>query len=222
MSPFKIRLSKYYEHPAIACYHFDFFYAISLAKVLSSSACKSLMSPLLKMPTAIEAALELEGIFFFHFAELDVNLYRSKELWKPTGARGVFGGQVVGQSLMAAMKSVPSRFQVHSLHSYFVKSGDDSIPIVYCVNPIRDGKSFCTRTISARQRGEVIFTCEASFQIPEAAISVKHQLDMPKVDPPESFVTREQLFKKFAQDPKTPAPLAQYFRLASEKVLLSS
>lgn len=72
-------------------------------------------------------------------SELDTDLYRSKNLWRPNGARGVFGGQVVGQSLMAATRTVPSAFTVHSLHSYFLLPGDPDRPILYRVNRVRDG-----------------------------------------------------------------------------------
>jgi acyl-CoA thioesterase len=65
--------------------------------------------------TLMEAALEIE--------EVDVGLFKSKELWKPIGARGVFGGQVVAQSVNAALKTVPETYSVHSLHSYFVLAG---------------------------------------------------------------------------------------------------
>ena len=72
--------------------------------------------------------------------ELDLNLYQSKNLWRPKGARGVFGGQVVGQALMAALKTVEDDYLMHSLHSYFLLPGDASRPIIYSVKRVRDGK----------------------------------------------------------------------------------
>lgn len=74
--------------------------------------------------------------------ELDVDLYKSKNLWRPTGARGVFGGQVVGQSLMAASRTVSPEYTTHSLHSYFLLPGDPDMPIIYRVNRVRDGSAF--------------------------------------------------------------------------------
>lgn len=91
----------------------------------------------------IETAVLLEGnihkMVVTFTIELDVDLYRSKNLWRPSGARGVFGGQVIGQSLMAANQTVPETHSVHSLHSYFLLPGDPSKPIIYRVNRVRDG-----------------------------------------------------------------------------------
>lgn len=82
------------------------------------------------------------------------------------GARGVFGGQVLGQALKAATETVPSPLLVHSLHSYFLLPGDNSLPVIYQVLRTRDGRSFCTRIVQARQRGKTIFILMASFQRP--------------------------------------------------------
>ena len=109
---------------------------------------------------------------------IDTNLYRStKPLWHPPGARGIFGGAVIAQALGAAMKTVDPELHVHSLHSYFVlaylifvpdlsnkASGDSSIPVVYSVEIVRNGRSFATRTVRSLQRGAVIFVLSASFQ----------------------------------------------------------
>lgn len=81
--------------------------------------------------TAIEEALALE--------ELDRDLYRSITLWRPYNARAVFGGQVVGQALAAASKTVPEEFVVHSFHSYFLLPGDAERPIIYQVSRVREG-----------------------------------------------------------------------------------
>jgi acyl-CoA thioesterase II len=97
----------------------------------------------------------------------------------------VFGGQVAGQALVAAGRTVPGDRLVHSLHSYFVRPGDPTIPIVYEVDRVRDGRSFSTRRVIAVQRGETIFSLSASFQLEQAGID--HQTTMPDVPPPESL-----------------------------------
>jgi len=96
----------------------------------------------------------------------------------------VFGGQVAGQALVAAGRTVEDDRRVHSLHSYFVRPGDPSIPIVYLVDRVRDGRSFSTRRVIAVQRGETIFSLSASFQLEQEGID--HQAPMPNVPEPES------------------------------------
>jgi acyl-CoA thioesterase-2 len=99
----------------------------------------------------------------------------------------VFGGQVAGQSLVAAGRTVPADRHVHSLHSYFLRPGDPSIPIVYEVDRTRDGRSFTTRRVVAVQRGKPIFSLSASFQIDEQGID--HADAMPEVPDPETLPT---------------------------------
>lgn len=96
----------------------------------------------------------------------------------------VFGGQVAGQALVAAGRTVPSDRPVHSLHAYFIRPGDPAVPIVYTVDRVRDGRSFTTRRVSAIQHGKAIFTLSASFQHPEQGLA--HGAAMPDVPPPES------------------------------------
>jgi acyl-CoA thioesterase-2 len=104
----------------------------------------------------------------------------------------VFGGQVAGQALVAAGRTVPPERHVHSLHAYFIRAGDPSIPIVYEVDRIRDGRSFTTRRVVAIQHGKAIFSLSASFQIAETGI--EHAEPMPEVPQPESLPTyREQV-----------------------------
>ncbi|CEH12009.1 Acyl-CoA thioesterase [Ceraceosorus bombacis] len=100
---------------------------------------------------------------------LDVNLYRSKELWVPARARGVFGGQVIGQAVMASNATVREDVFLHSLHCYFLLAGDKSVPILYHVKRLRDGGSYVTRSVEAVQRGRCIFTIMLSYQKPEPA-----------------------------------------------------
>lgn len=97
----------------------------------------------------------------------------------------IFGGQVAGQALVAAGRTVPAERRVHSLHSYFVRAGDPTTPIVYEVDRVRDGRSFSTRRVIAVQRGETIFSLSASFQLEQDGID--HQEPMPDAPPPESL-----------------------------------
>jgi acyl-CoA thioesterase-2 len=97
----------------------------------------------------------------------------------------VFGGQVAGQALVAAGRTVPADRPVHSLHSYFVRPGDPTIPIVYAVDRVRDGRSFSTRRVIAVQHGETIFSLSASFQLVQEGID--HQSSMPDVPAPETL-----------------------------------
>ncbi|TDD34181.1 acyl-CoA thioesterase II [Saccharopolyspora elongata] len=99
----------------------------------------------------------------------------------------VFGGQVAGQALVAAGRTVPPERRVHSLHAYFIRPGDPSIPIVYEVDRTRDGRSFTTRRVVAVQRGKAIFSLSASFQVDEDGID--HAEPMPNVPDPETLPT---------------------------------
>jgi acyl-CoA thioesterase-2 len=116
-----------------------------------------------------------------------------KGLSPATGWKRVFGGQVVGQALVAAARTVDSLHPVHSLHGYFLRPGDPSKPIVYGVDRFRDGQSFTTRGVLARQDEEIIFSMSASFHRVEAGM--QHQLSMPKVPPPEKLVSDEELLR---------------------------
>ncbi len=129
---------------------------------------------------ALVATLDLETI--------ELNLFRGYSPAERTMTR-VFGGQVAGQALVAAGRTLtggagPPRL-VHSLHSYFLRPGDPSIPILYEVDRIRDGRSFTTRRVAAIQRGEAIFHLSASFHLAEDGVD--HQDPMPAVPRPESL-----------------------------------
>jgi acyl-CoA thioesterase-2 len=113
---------------------------------------------------------------------LEVNLFRGKS--RDIGSAQVFGGQVLGQALTAASRTVSGRI-VHSLHAYFLRRGDFNAPIVYEVDRSRDGQSFSNRRVVAIQHGEQIFNMTASFQTTESGL--EHQLAMPAVPPPESL-----------------------------------
>jgi acyl-CoA thioesterase II len=130
------------------------------------------------MSKALDAVVELLDL---ERIELDIFRGRSPENeWR----QRVFGGQVAGQALVAAGRTVPEDRPVHSLHAYFIRPGDPSVPLIYLVDRVRDGRSFTTRRVSAVQHGKTIFTLSASFHHPEEG--VLHQREMPKVPPPES------------------------------------
>ena len=103
----------------------------------------------------------------------------------------VFGGQVLGQALSAARQTVDPERHVHSFHSYFLREGDSSKPIVYTVDCIRDGKSFNTRRVVAIQDGHPIFNLSASFQVSEQGL--EHQDPMPEVIPAEEALSERAL-----------------------------
>jgi acyl-CoA thioesterase-2 len=112
----------------------------------------------------------------------------------------VFGGQVAGQALVAAGRTVPDDRRVHSLHSYFVRAGDPTVPIVYEVDRVRDGRSFSTRRVIAVQNGETIFSLSASFQLVQDGID--HQEPMPDVPAPESL---PPLVNRYGDSPEAAA-----------------
>lgn len=99
----------------------------------------------------------------------------------PPGARGVYGGTVIAQCLASAQKTVPDDFYPHSCHCYFILAGSGKIPILFHVERVRDGRSFATRTVQARQRGRCIFTTTISFVRKAAAgdKTVRHAAPMP-------------------------------------------
>ena len=110
-----------------------------------------------------------------HVEEIDTLLFTGEAL--QMGLPRVFGGQVLGQSLNAAVRTVEPERKPHSLHAYFLRPGDLTRPIIYEVDPIRDGRSFSTRRVVAKQRGKAIFNASISFQISEGGLD--HQMDLP-------------------------------------------
>lgn len=129
--------------------------------------------------------------------QIDVNLFRGVS--PSEGWQRVYGGQVLGQALVAASRTVEDEARIaHSLHGYFLRPGDTTIPILYKVDRIRDGRSFTTRRVVAIQRGRAIFSMSASFQVVEAGL--EHQFDMPEVPPPESCPTQRELMERFRDD----------------------
>src|SRR5919106_3211852 len=98
---------------------------------------------------------------------LEVNLFRGRS--PQSGWQRVFGGQVIGQALVAALRTVEGR-PAHSMHAYFMLGGDPKVPIIYEVDRIRDGKSFTTRRVVAIQHGRAIFTMAVSFHVAEPGV----------------------------------------------------
>jgi len=119
----------------------------------------------------------------------DTFIGRSPEI----GWKRVYGGQVVAQAVVAAERTVDETRPIHSLHGYFLRPGNPAVPIHYTVDRFRDGRSFTTRGVLARQNGEIIFTMSASFHRFEQGLA--HQLPMPKVPPPESLAADEDLLR---------------------------
>src|SRR5690349_22138308 len=115
---------------------------------------------------------------------LEVNLFRGRS--PQVGWQRVFGGQVIGQALVAAVRTVEGR-AAHSMHAYFLLPGDPKVPIIYDVDRMRDGKSFTTRRVTARQHGHPIFSMLVSFHSDEPGLD--HQAKMPDVLPPEKLPT---------------------------------
>lgn len=138
-------------------------------------------------PAAQGAAEELVALLSLE--QLEENLFRGQS--QDLGWGAVFGGQVLGQALAAATRTVPRERAAHSLHAYFLRTGDVHRPIVYDVDRIRDGSSFTTRRVVAIQAGRPIFNLAASFQIEEPGFS--HQDDMPQVTPPEDLKNEQEL-----------------------------
>ncbi|KRD08731.1 acyl-CoA thioesterase II [Mycobacterium sp. Root265] len=137
---------------------------------------------------SIEQILDLE--------QLEVDIYRGGVFSPESGfLQRTFGGHVAGQSLVSAVRTVDPKFQVHSLHGYFLRPGDARAPSVYLVERIRDGGSFATRRVSVVQHGQTIFSMSASFQTDQSGI--EHQDAMPSAPSPDDipgFKTNSKVF----------------------------
>lgn len=166
----------------------------------------------------LSALLKLEVI--------EQGIYRGES--QDLGFKALFGGQVMGQALSAAQETVAETHNVHSLHSYFLRPGDASKPVVYQVENIRDGKSFNTRRVNAIQNGQAIFYMTASFQQQEEGFD--HQDAMPLVPKPEDLKSYtdfifdnqesipEEIRGKFlSEKPIETRPVKQYDWLKPEK-----
>jgi acyl-CoA thioesterase-2 len=151
--------------------------------------------------------------FLVHLLDLEpieVNIFRGTQ--PEEKVQRVFGGQVAGQALMAAGRTV-ERGRVHSLHCYFLRPGDPTVPILYEVDRIRDGRSFATRRVVAIQHGRAIFNMAASFHDDEPGI--EHQIPMPEVPAPENLPSLPERLAarsdELAEWFKRPHPIDQRF-----------
>ena len=153
------------------------------------------------MPSAVQdllAVLDLE--------QLEVNLFRGCS--PQIGRKRVFGGQVIGQALVAACRTLDVNGRPpHSLHAYFLLGGDPEVPIIYEVDRIRDGRSFTTRRVVAIQHGEAIFTMAVSFHRDEPGLS--HQARMPEVPQPEAVASETAIKERVL--PLMPDPVRRYY-----------
>lgn len=136
--------------------------------------------------TPADAVAEL--ISLLDLERIEVNLFRGVS--PDDGMKRVFGGQVIAQALVAAYRTVENR-TCHSLHAYFIRPGDPTVPILYEVDRARDGKSFTTRRVVAIQHGEQILNLAASFQIPETGFT--HQSPMPETKKPAELKSEDEL-----------------------------
>lgn len=121
------------------------------------------------------------------------NLYEGESSYM--GSPNVFGGQVVSQALHAAYQTVPNDRFCHSLHSYFILPGNLELPINYEVTILRDGGSFTTRSVTARQNGEAIFMMACSFQLEQEGL--EHQIPMPNVTSPDQLISWSEIANQF-------------------------
>jgi acyl-CoA thioesterase-2 len=138
--------------------------------------------------------------------KLEENLFRGRS--PQTDWQRVFGGQVIGQALVAACRTVDTAARPpHSLHAYFLLGGDPKVPIIYEVDRIRDGKSFTTRRVVAIQHGEAIFTLAASFHRDEPSLA--HQAKMPDVPPPDKLPSDDEIKNRVL--PLMPEAVRRYY-----------
>jgi acyl-CoA thioesterase-2 len=138
---------------------------------------------------------------------LEVNLFRGRS--PQSRWQRVFGGQVIGQALVAACRTVEdvTTRPPHSLHAYFLLGGDPKVPIIYEVDRIRDGKSFTTRNVKAIQHGRAIFSMSVSFHTAEPGLT--HQFKMPDVPKPDALPGEAELKERVY--PLLPEPARRYY-----------
>jgi acyl-CoA thioesterase-2 len=150
--------------------------------------------------SALQAVLDILDL-----EPLELNLFRGRS--PQSGWQRVFGGQVIGQALVAACRTVERRHP-HSMHAYFLLPGDPKVPIIYEVDRIRDGKSFTTRRVVAIQHGHAIFSMSVSFHNDEPG-GLTHQAPMPDVPPPEALPSESDVRGEVLQ--KMPEAVRSYY-----------
>ncbi len=154
------------------------------------------------MASAVQEVLDILDL-----EPLEVNLFRGRS--PQSRWQRVFGGQVIGQALVAACRTVEdvTARPPHSLHAYFLLGGDPKVPIIYEVDRIRDGKSFTTRNVKAIQHGHAIFSMSVSFHLAEPGLT--HQVKMPEVPKPDELPSDEELKDRIY--PLLPEPVRRYY-----------
>ena len=154
------------------------------------------------MASAVQEVLDILDL-----EPLEVNLFRGRS--PQSRWQRVFGGQVIGQALVAACRTVEdvAARPPHSLHAYFLLGGDPKVPIIYEVDRIRDGKSFTTRNVKAIQHGHAIFSMSVSFHSAEPGLT--HQVKMPEVPKPDELPSDEELKDRIY--PLLPEPARRYY-----------
>lgn len=153
------------------------------------------------MSTAMQELLDILDL-----ERLEHNLFRGRS--PQEGWQRVFGGQVIGQALVAAQRTVDPDRHVHSLHCYFMLPGDPAVPIIYQVDRLRDGGSFTTRRVTAIQHGQAMFSLESSFQVDEEGL--EHQMPMPpNVPHPDTLKSRRELILEFGD--RVPETLRRFW-----------
>ncbi|KEF53264.1 palmitoyl-CoA hydrolase [Exophiala aquamarina CBS 119918] len=158
-------------------------------------------STLIKPPKSLPHHSPIENVLsLLPLVDIGPDIYtNARPLWHPPGARGIYGGAAIAQCLSAAQATIPKDFTVHSMHCYFVLAGNSEIPILYHVERVRDGKSFITRTVQARQRGKCIFTTTLSFMKEDSGgkQTVQHASKMPADIPEPPALDPNQDFWSF-------------------------
>lgn len=165
------------------------------------------------MPSSAEELVELLDI-----ETLDTDLFRGSS--PDTDRQRVFGGQVAAQALIAGTRTVDPGLDVHSLHAYFLRPGDPSVPIIYDAERIRDGRSFETRRVVARQHGHPIFYLTANYQRGEEGF--EHQDAMPEVPGPDEGLTFAQLMELGSGDKRSAAEAAKEWAALDTRYLGNS
>ncbi|EOA22368.1 hypothetical protein CARUB_v10002999mg [Capsella rubella] len=177
---------------------------------LSELTCLLLMSdhralletiPFRDSDKKLETLCLVEQILYLE--PLDLNVFRGFTPPNAPTYGKVYGGQLVGQALAAASKTVETMKIVHNFHSYFLLVGDINIPIIFEVNRLRDGNNFATRRVDARQKGKTIFTLFASFQKKQQGF-IHQESTMPHTPTPETLLPREELLERLVTDPLLP------------------
>ncbi|WP_317931403.1 acyl-CoA thioesterase II [Halioxenophilus sp. WMMB6] len=131
--------------------------------------------------------------------QLDDNLFSGNSTWRATPR--LFGGEVMSQSISAAQYTVADDFYMHSFHAYFMRPGDPARAVIYDVENIRDGRSFLSRRVTARQHGNAIYSCQCSFQGVEVGLEHQHGAELPAG--PEGLMTDQELFANMPNKPRS-------------------